>query len=77
MTYTKAGMRAVNKYIKANYDELKIRIPKGRKKAVEAHAESKGESVNSLVNGLLKADMGLSDDEWKAEDRSEDKIEDN
>ncbi len=39
--------------------------PKGRKQAVEAHAASKGESVNGLVNGLLRADMGLSEAEWK------------
>ena len=46
-------------------DELKIRIPKGRKTDVEAHAKSKGESINGLVNALLMADMGLSEEEWK------------
>ena len=50
----------------AKLDELKIRIPKGQKQAVEAHAASKGESVNGLVNALLRADMGLSEGEWKA-----------
>lgn len=63
---TKAQQRAVAKYMKANYDEMKIRIPKGRKTAVEAHAKSKGESVNGLVNALLRTDMGLSEGEWKA-----------
>ena len=63
---TKAQQRAVAKYMKANYDEMKIRIPKGRKTAVEAHAKSKGESVNGLVNALLRGDMGLSEGEWKA-----------
>lgn len=47
------------------YDRLAITIPKGQKQAVEAHAESKGESVNGLVNALLRADMGLSEREWK------------
>lgn len=47
------------------YDRLAITIPKGQKQAVEAHAESKGESVNGLVNALLRADMGLSEHEWK------------
>lgn len=47
------------------YDEIKIRVPKGRKTAVEAHAKSKGESVNGLVNSLLRADMALTESEWK------------
>ena len=52
----------------ALYDRLNIVIPKGLKQAVEAHAKSKGESVNGLVNELLRADMGLSEDDWKPHD---------
>ena len=66
MAYTKANMRAVDKYVKNNYDSFLVRVPKGLKQAVEAHAKQRGESVNGLVNALLRADMGLSDDEWKA-----------
>ena len=65
MPISKAQQKAVNKYIKGNYDRLNVTIPKGRKQAVEAHAKGKGESVNSLVNGLIRADMGLTEDEWK------------
>ena len=54
-------------YNEKAYDRLAITIPKGQKQAVEAHAKSKGESVNGLVNGLLRADMGLSEAEWKKE----------
>lgn len=73
MAYTKAGMKAVDKYVKENYDRLNIKIPKGRKAAVEAHAKSKGESVNGLVNALLRGDMGLTESEWKesAEEESD------
>lgn len=53
-------------YNEKNYARLNITIPKGQKQAVEAHAASKGESVNGLVNALLRADMGLSESEWKA-----------
>ena len=66
MTYTKATMRAVDKYVKNNYDRIEVKVPKGRKADIEAHARSKGESVNSFVNGLLRADMGFSEAEWKA-----------
>lgn len=65
MAYTKATMRAVDKYVKNNYDRVEIKVPKGRKQAVEAHAKQRGESVNGLVNALLRADMGMSDEEWK------------
>ena len=47
------------------YDRLAITIPKGRKQAVEARAQELGESVNGLVNRLLRSDMGLSEEEWK------------
>ena len=65
MAYTKAGSKAVAKYVKANYARISITIPKGRKQAIEAHAKAKGESVNGLVNRLLRSDMGLSEAEWK------------
>ena len=70
---SKAQQKAVNKYIKNNYDSLRIVVPKGRKAAVEAHAKSKGESVNGLVNALLRADMGLSEDDWKKQDETPEK----
>ena len=48
MPATKAQQRAVAKYMKANYDEMKIRLPKGQKQAVEAHAKQHGDSINGL-----------------------------
>lgn len=74
-TRGKASTRAKNKYNSANYDSLRIVVPKGRKKAVEAHAASKGESVNGLVNGLLRADMGLSEAEWKQGENTSDTLD--
>ena len=65
MPASKAQIKATNKYNAANYDSLRIVIPKGQKQAVEAHASDKGQSVNGLVNALLRADMGLTEDEWK------------
>ena len=64
-TNGKASTRAKNKYNAANYDSLRIVVPKGRKATVEAFAREHGESVNGLVNALLRAKMGLSEVEWK------------
>lgn len=61
----KASTRAKNKYNSANYDSLRIVVPKGRKRAVEACAKSEGTTVNGLVNTLLREKTGLTEDEWK------------
>ena len=61
----KTSSTVKNRYNAKAYDQLPIRIPKGMKQAVEAHAKSKGKSVNGFVNNLIQADMGLSDEEWK------------
>lgn len=47
------------------YDDLRIRIPKGRKNDVEVYAIAQGESVNGLVNNFLREALGLSEEEWK------------
>ena len=49
MPASKAQQKAVNKYIKENYDVFQIRMPKGKKDIIKAHAESRGESVNSFI----------------------------
>lgn len=53
-------------YNEKAYDRIAVTIPKGRKQAVEAHARNKGQTVNGLVNELLRGEMGLSESEWKA-----------
>ena len=61
----KTSSAAKNRYAAKAYDNLRIIVPKGRKEEIEAHAKNKGISVNGLVNALLRADMGMSDEEWK------------
>ena len=65
MPASKAQQRAVAKYMAANYDELKIRVPKGKKKEIDAYAKEHGESINSLVNGFFRQILDLSEEEWK------------
>ena len=62
MATTKAQQKAVNKYIKGNYDRINLTIPKGQKATVQAAAEQEGESINSYTNKALLARMGLV--EW-------------
>ena len=65
MPVSKAQVKATNKYNAKAYDRIQIVVPKGQKAAVEAHASGKGESVNGLVNTLIRQDMGLTEAEWK------------
>lgn len=53
MPVSKAQQKAVTKYMKENYDEIKVRMPKGGKDAIKAHAESHGESVNGFINRAI------------------------
>lgn len=55
-----------NRYNHENYDSLRIVVPKGQKAAIQAHAESKGESINAMVARAILADMGLT--EWPETD---------
>lgn len=49
MPISKAQQKAVHKYVKANYDRLELTVAKGQKDVIKAHAQSRGESVNSFV----------------------------
>ena len=53
MPASKAQQKAVSKYMKANYDEIKVRVPKGQKEAIQAHAATRGESVNGFINRVI------------------------
>lgn len=59
--------KAVAKYNASNYDRVELRLPKGRKAEVEQHAQSVGETINGYVNGLIREDMGIPDNEWGKE----------
>ena len=61
----KKSTRYKNRYNAENYDSLRIVVPKGRKAEIEAHAQRKGESVNGLVNALLRAELGMNAEAWK------------
>jgi len=39
--------------MKNNYDRVNLVLPKGKKADLQAHAESKGESLNSFVNRAI------------------------
>lgn len=54
---SKAQQKAVNKYVKNNYDRINVTLPKGEKDLIKAHAAGKGESVNAFISRAIKETM--------------------
>lgn len=46
-----------NDWISKTYDRINLTVPKGRKEAVKAHAESQGESLNAFINRAITEAM--------------------
>ncbi len=58
---SKAQQKAVNKYMKNNYDRINLVMPKGKKEVIQAHAAQRGESVNAYINRAI--DKAMSEDD--------------
>lgn len=57
MTISKAQQRAVAKYDAKAYDKILLRLPKGKKEIVQAHAQAQGESVNGFIGRAIDEAM--------------------
>ena len=61
MAYSEAQKKATAKYMKNKLDDIKVRVPKGKREVYKAHAERKGKSLNALIIELLEKDMQEKD----------------
>ena len=57
MAVSKANQRAVAKYTKSHYDDIKVRVDKGEREKIQAHAQSRGESTNIFIKRAIKETM--------------------
>lgn len=57
MTVSKAQQKAVNKYMKENYDRVNLTVPKGDKEKIAIAAAAAGQSVNAFINEAIKEKM--------------------
>lgn len=53
MAVSKSQQRAVAKYMKENYDEIKVRTSKGKREEIKAHATERGETLNGFINRAI------------------------
>ena len=54
---SKAQQKAVAKYMKNNYDEIKVRVEKGKREIIKAAAEQAGESLNGYIKKAVDQRM--------------------
>lgn len=57
MAISEAQRRAVDKYNKANYDRIELKVIKGKKEEIKAHADHNGESINAFINRAIIEQM--------------------
>ena len=53
MAITAARHKANEKYNTKAYDELKVRVVKGKKAKLQQHAAAQGESVNAFIGRAI------------------------
>ena len=59
--YTEAQARSAKKYLTETVEDVRIRVPKGQKAIIKAHAESQGESMNQFVVRAIHEAMANDD----------------
>ena len=59
MAVSKAQQKAVGKYEKENYDKVLLRLQKGSRDKIKAHAQQKGMSLNAYIVDLIEKDLSL------------------
>ena len=53
----KTSSAVKDRYNAKTYDEIKVRVPKGEKDLIQAHAEAHGESTNGFINRAISEMM--------------------
>lgn len=61
----KSHIKAVEKYNKNNYQEIKLRVKTGKKNIIELYAKNTGNSLNNYINKAI--DCQLAIDGYKPE----------
>ena len=57
MAKTKTSSQVKDRYNAKAYDEIKVRVPKGNKEEIQAHAQAHGESVNAFIGRAISEAM--------------------
>lgn len=55
--YTKAQGKAKTKWLNKVYDRIELKVPKGERENIKAHAKSTNESLNEFLNRAVFSQM--------------------
>ena len=64
---SKTSSAVKDRYNAKAYDEIKVRVPKGHKAELQAHAEARGESLNAFIVRAVNTQMERDNDGEAAE----------
>ena len=53
----KNSYESIKRYEDKAYDKILVRMPKGQKELIQAHAEAQGESTNGFINRAISETM--------------------
>ena len=53
----KNSYESIKRYEDKAYDKILVRMPKGQKDLIQAHAEAQGESTNGFINRAISETM--------------------
>ena len=53
----KTSSAVKNRYIAKAYDRINLTVPKGQKEIIQAHADARGEKVNTFINRAIGETM--------------------
>lgn len=48
-----------------HYQRIPVSVPTGWRERIKAYAAEQGKTVNEFMCDLIRAEMRISDDEWK------------
>ena len=68
MAISKAQQRATANYVKKSYDRIEVKVVKGRKELIQAHADKlDGGSLNAFINRAINETMERDNSQEVAE----------
>ena len=59
ITMGKTSSAVKDRYNSKAYDDIRLRVPKGKKEQIQAFAASNGESLNGFINRVINETMGV------------------
>ena len=62
MAISKARHRANEKYNAKAYDQIELRVIKGKKAKLKEHAQNRGESLNGFINRAIDEAVARDDE---------------